>query len=196
MSSKGGQNRVKLEVSFATFCNDDLFISNILEPKNATPSFVLTTGCFPHEIIFDTCASRADISSVRFILQDAKDIILESSTQNHGSFTPLLERTLERGTLIECKHKRPTDEPQDLSSSLSSRKLPFNGETAETAIVYGIQTEVVDLDPQTNGKGIQALRLRILSGYSDFVGIFQFQVLGEESEQRIAVVESKPEFTL
>ncbi|EPY37251.1 hypothetical protein STCU_00046 [Strigomonas culicis] len=58
------------------------------------------------------------------------------------------------------------------------------------------QTEVLDLDPESVGKDIRMLRLRILSGYKDFAAIFNVDAIGEESEQQMVVLESRPEVNL
>ncbi|CAD2220438.1 Placental protein 25 (PP25) [Angomonas deanei] len=58
------------------------------------------------------------------------------------------------------------------------------------------QVEVLEFDPEQAGKNIRHLRLRILSGYSDFAGIYNIDAYGEESLQQLAVLESKPEVNL
>eukprot|EP00796_Vickermania_ingenoplastis_P012035 gene12035-8288_t len=58
------------------------------------------------------------------------------------------------------------------------------------------QEVVVALDPEGVGKDIHELRLRILSGYSEFVGIYRVDVFGEESQQKFVVFEKKAEITM
>ncbi|KAF8304202.1 hypothetical protein TcYC6_0040150 [Trypanosoma cruzi] len=58
------------------------------------------------------------------------------------------------------------------------------------------QVEELQLDMRSAGKGIRYLRLRLLSGYSQFVGVFGVTAEGEESQQRIAVLESRPEVVM
>lgn len=60
----------------------------------------------------------------------------------------------------------------------------------------GAQTEVFDIDPEGAGRDIRFLRLTILSGYSEFVAVYSIDAWGEESQQRIAVLQSKPEIVM
>ncbi|KAG8348700.1 hypothetical protein ERJ75_001668900 [Trypanosoma vivax] len=58
------------------------------------------------------------------------------------------------------------------------------------------QVEKLSLDPNKEGKNIRYLRMRVMSGYNHFVGIFNVVAEGEESQQRIAVLESRPEVVM
>lgn len=58
------------------------------------------------------------------------------------------------------------------------------------------QTETFDVDPEAAGRDIRFLRLTIVSGYSEFVGVYSIDAWGEESQQRIAIVESKQEVNM
>lgn len=60
----------------------------------------------------------------------------------------------------------------------------------------GVQEVEMILDPQDNGKQLRELRLRILSGYSEFVGIYPILVIGEESQQMVAVLEKNAEVNI
>ncbi|CBZ24270.1 conserved hypothetical protein [Leishmania mexicana MHOM/GT/2001/U1103] len=62
--------------------------------------------------------------------------------------------------------------------------------------VGGPQTETFDLDPEGAGRDIRFIRLTILSGYSEFVAVYSIDAWGEESQQRIAVLQSKPEVVM
>lgn len=56
-----------------------------------------------------------------------------------------------------------------------------------------VQELSIPLDPNESGKSVREIRIQILSGYSEFVGVFRVDVIGQESMQRFAVLESKAE---
>ncbi|CBH18365.1 uncharacterized protein TEOVI_000719100 [Trypanosoma equiperdum] len=90
-----------------------------------------------------------------------------------------------KDVLVErCTSALPTN--FDVISKLS---LPRTGGNEK-------QRERITVDPTGDGKAVRYLRLRILSGYNQFVGIFEVEVEGEESQQRIAVLESNPEVVM
>jgi heat shock protein beta-11 len=166
--------RVYLEVNFISFHDDDLPGTSITDPKNPG-SFVVTTGGFPQEIIVQTRASSAKISRVSLTLNDAKDILLEKCCgETPGTFEVMAERTLARGTAAA-------------GSTTTTTTRASGG---------GTQTEVFDIDPEGAGRDIRFLRLSILSGYSEFVAVYSIDAWGEESQQRIAVLQSKPEIVM
>lgn len=72
--------------------------------------------------------------------------------------------------------------------SLDERVLEKEGD--------GIQEVEVLLDPEGVGKDIHELRLRLLAGHSEFVGIYRVDVFGEESQQKFAVFEKKPDISM
>ncbi|KPA77656.1 hypothetical protein ABB37_07005 [Leptomonas pyrrhocoris] len=163
--------RVYLDVNFITFHDEDLPGTSITDPKTPA-SFVVTTGGFPHEIIVQTRASSAKISRVSLTLNDAKDIRLEKScNETANGFEVMAERTLARGP-------------------------PAAAAQAGASGVGGVQTEVFDIDPEVAGRDIRYLRLTILSGYGEFVAVHSIDAWGEESQQRIAVLQSKPEIVM
>lgn len=162
-------SRVNLDVNFISFHDDDLPGTAITDPKNPA-SFVVTTGGFPHEIIVQTRASSAKLSRVSLTLNDAKDILLEKCCgEAPTTFDVMAERTLARGP------------------------APAN---AGAASVSGTQTEVFDIDMDGAGRDIRFLRVTVLSGYSEFVAVYSVEAWGEESQQRIAVLQSKPEIVM
>ncbi|RNF10910.1 Placental protein 25 (PP25) [Trypanosoma rangeli] len=58
------------------------------------------------------------------------------------------------------------------------------------------QVEELQFDLQSTGKGVRYFRLRLLSGYNQFVGLFGVTADGEESQQRVAILESQPEVVM
>ncbi|TPP41672.1 hypothetical protein CGC21_36785 [Leishmania donovani] len=66
---------------------------------------------------------------------------------------------------------------------------------AERTLARG-STETFDLDPEGAGRDIRFIRLTILSGYSEFVAVYSIDAWGEESQQRVAVLQSKPEVVM
>lgn len=167
--------RVNLDVNFISFHDDDLPGTSITDPKNPT-SFVVTTGGFPHEIIVQTRASSAKISRVSLTLNDVKDILLEKCCHEApNAFEVMAERTLTRG---------------------AATASPGAGAGGGSGGGGGTQTEVFDMDPDGAGRDIRFLRLTILSGYSEFVAVHSVDAWGEESQQRIAVLQSKPEIVM
>nr|CCC95861.1 unnamed protein product [Trypanosoma congolense IL3000] len=99
---------------------------------------------------------------------------------NISSITVILHDAKE--VLVErCTSALPTK--FDLVSKLSLERSGSNEK----------QKERLTLDPNGDGRGIRFLRLRLLSAYSQFVGIFGIEAEGEESQQRVAVMESNPE---
>lgn len=58
------------------------------------------------------------------------------------------------------------------------------------------QMVALDIDPSGAGKLVKSLRVRIMSGYSEFVALFSVEVKGEESQQRIAIMEQKEAVSL
>ncbi|KPI83447.1 hypothetical protein ABL78_7517 [Leptomonas seymouri] len=164
-------SRVGLDVYFISFHDDSLPGTSITDHKNPT-SFVLTTGGFPQEVIVQTRASSAKISRVSLTLNDAKDFLLEKCcSETPNNFEVMAERTLARSL------------------------VPTTG-TSGAGKTGGTQTEVFDIDPDGAGRDIRFLRLTILSGYSDFVAVHSIDAWGEESQQRIAVLQSKPEIVM
>lgn len=175
--------RVPLDVGFVTFHDDNLPGSNVVDYKNPN-SFVLTTGSFPQEVVVHTRAASARFSRITVTLDEAKDIVLERCSANNNpanSFEVFAERTLERGA--ETAPQKPGSALPPAARPGSSRRLSK-------------QIEVFDLDPSSAGKDVKAIRLKILSGYSEFVGVHCIEAWGEESQQRIAVLESKPEVNM
>ncbi|KAG5506655.1 hypothetical protein JIQ42_06908 [Leishmania sp. Namibia] len=171
-------SRVHLDVNFVSFHDDNLPGTAITDPKKPT-SFVLTTGGFPQEVIVQTRASSAKISRLSVTLNDAKDIRVERCCQETPTaFETMAERTLARGFIAG-------------SSSSSPSAAAAGGEE-----VGGPQTETFDLDPEGAGRDIRFIRLTILSGYSEFVAVYSIDAWGEESLQRIAVLQSKPEIVM
>lgn len=59
-----------------------------------------------------------------------------------------------------------------------------------------VQELSIPLDPNESGKSVREIRVQILSGYSEFVGVFRVDVVGKESMQKIAVLESKGEIDM
>ncbi|KAG5511092.1 hypothetical protein GH5_07298 [Leishmania sp. Ghana 2012 LV757] len=170
-------SRVHLDVSFVSFHDDNLPGTAITDPKTPT-SFVLTTGGFPQEVIVQTRASSAKISRLSVTLNDAKDIRVERCCrETPTAFETMAERTLARGSIA--------------GSSSSPSAAAAGGEG-----VGGPQTETFDLDPEGAGRDIRFIRLTILSGYSEFVAVYSIDAWGEESLQRIAVLQSKPEIVM
>lgn len=162
--------RVAIDVNFITFNDERLPPAAIVDPRSHN-AFILTTGGFPQEVIFSTSCSTADVHSIRLLLQDAKDIVLEKSGTDSGDFQVIAQRTLDRGPPVTVK---------------------LEGE----APLHDFVKERISLDVNGAGKGIRSIKLRILSGYSDFVGIGGVTILGEESEKRVAVMEMKPEVSM
>lgn len=58
------------------------------------------------------------------------------------------------------------------------------------------QVEEFEFDMSGAGSGVRYIRLRLLSGYSQFVGVFGVEAEGEESQQRIAILESQPDVNM
>ncbi|KAG5485549.1 hypothetical protein LSCM1_07636 [Leishmania martiniquensis] len=173
-------SRVHLDVHFISFHDDNLPGTAIVDPKNPM-SFVLTTGGFPQEVIVQTRASSAKISRLAVTLNDAKDIRIERCCgETPTAFEAMAERTLARGSIAG-------------SSSPSAAAVTA---AAATDGVGGLQTETFDLDPEGAGLDIRFIRLTISSGYSDFVAVYSVDAWGEESQQRIAVLQSKPEMVM
>ncbi|GET86373.1 hypothetical protein, conserved [Leishmania tarentolae] len=168
-------SRVPFDVHFISFHDDNLPGTAITDPKNPT-SFVLTTGGFPQEVIVQTRAASAKISKLSLTLNDAKDILVEKCCgESPTVFEVIAERTLARGSV---------------GGSSSSHSAAADGG------VGGMQTETFDLDPEGAGCDIRLIRLTILSGYSEFVAVYSIDAWGEESQQRIAVLQSQPEVVL
>ncbi|CAJ1018158.1 hypothetical protein Q4I30_001537 [Leishmania utingensis] len=169
-------SRVFFDVNFISFHDDNLPGTAITDPKNPT-SFVLTTGGFPQEVILQTRASSAKISKLSVTLNDAKDILVERCCgETPTAFEVIAERTLARGSVV---------------GSNSS-----TGAEAAAGSVGGPQTETFDLDPEGAGRDIRFIRLTIQSGYCEFVAVYSIDAWGEESQQRIAVLQSKPEIVM
>ncbi|KAG5510635.1 hypothetical protein JKF63_06933 [Porcisia hertigi] len=172
--------RVGFDVCFISFHDDNLPGTAITDPKNPA-SFVLTTGGFPQEVVVQTHASSAKIARLSVTLNDAKDILIEKCCRETPvEFEVMAERTLARGALVSSSSSAP--------SATSA--------TAAADVVCGAQTETFDLDPEGAGRDIRFIRLTILSGYSEFVAVHSIEAWGEESQQRIAVLQSKPEIVM
>lgn len=172
--------RVHLEVSFITFHDDNHSAACLTSPSydaGERPQFVLTTGGFPHEIVFATRASSAKVSKVRVVLDGAQDITLEkcSAEGNNVAFEVIGERMC-----VEGGGGGAEEDDAAVQSGGSRRR----------------QVEVFELDPNAAGKDIRLLKLKILSGYKEFVAVYGMEVWGEESQQRLAVLESKAEVNM
>lgn len=174
--------RVYLDVNFISFHDDNLPGSAITDPKSPS-SFVLTTGGFPQEVIVQTRASSAKISKLSLTLNDAKEILVEKCcAEAPTTFEVMAERTLARGAA---------------GGTSGNGDRGSRGATAGSGGAGGgAQTETFDLDPEAAGRDIRFIRLTILSGYSEFVAVYSVDAWGEESQQRIAVLQSKPEIVM
>ncbi|CAJ1986630.1 protein of unknown function - conserved [Leishmania donovani] len=171
-------SRVFFDVHFISFHDDNLPGTAITDPKAPT-SFVLTTGGFPQEVIVQTRAASAKISKLSVALNDAKDILVEKCCgETPTAFEVMAERTLARGSVG------------------GSSSNPSAAAAAADGGVGGPQTETFDLDPEGAGRDIRFIRLTILSGYSEFVAVYSIDAWGEESQQRVAVLQSKPEVVM
>ncbi|AYU76561.1 hypothetical protein, conserved [Leishmania donovani] len=171
-------SRVFFDVHFISFHDDNLPGTAITDSKAPT-SFVLTTGGFPQEVIVQTRAASAKISKLSVALNDAKDILVEKCCgETPTAFEVMAERTLARGSVG------------------GSSSNPSAAAAAADGGVGGPQTETFDLDPEGAGRDIRFIRLTILSGYSEFVAVYSIDAWGEESQQRVAVLQSKPEVVM
>uniref|UniRef100_A0A0A9XHH1 Meiotically up-regulated protein C8C9.04 n=1 Tax=Lygus hesperus TaxID=30085 RepID=A0A0A9XHH1_LYGHE len=130
--------RVKLEVAFVTF-NDDQLPGSCIVNAEEPNSFVLTSGGFPHEVLCATCAACAHINKIKLVLHDAKHIQVElcNTERNHDTYNIVLDRTLARG---ECDGK---------------------GNDCKQC-----QVVILSVNPNKEGKSVKEVRLRILSGHS------------------------------
>lgn len=176
--------------------------------NSAENTFALTTGSFPHEIVVTTCSSFANLRRITLTLDEAKEVVVErcvivsdagvGSPSHVSSVDPMsakyeviAERQLSRGEVsssgkaaiaaVEALENNKKDPGSVKYDDLKPRKP---------------QVEVLELDPTGAGKGIRAIKVKIMSGYSDFVGILGIDLYGEESEQRLAVLESKAEVNM
>ncbi|KAK7198721.1 hypothetical protein NESM_000836200 [Novymonas esmeraldas] len=191
--------RVSLDVNFISFHDDSLPGSVITDPKNPN-AFVLTTGGFPQEVIVQTHASSAKVSRVSVTLNDAKDIIIEKCCgETPTTFEVMAERTLPRGA-VAGSGGGPTGSTIARGGGGGGSSSIGNGGGAGAAaagvVGGGAQSETFDLDPEGAGRDVRFLRLSILSGYSEFVAVYSIEAWGEESQQRIAVLQSKPEIVM
>ncbi|KAL7700569.1 hypothetical protein N2W54_000044 [Lotmaria passim] len=146
--------------------HDDNLPGTSITDPKNAASFVVTTGGFPQEIIVQTRASSAKVSRVSLTLNDAKDIVLE-----------------------KCCNEAPNSFEVMAERTLARGPVSSGGGA-------GTQTEVFDIDPEGAGRDIRFLRLTIHSGYSEFVAVYSIDAWGEESLQRIAVLQSKPEIVM
>lgn len=158
MSSSVSVTAVHMDVTYASFFDENLPPSSLTNSRGGQKSCALTTGGFPHELVLTTTAASAKVHRIVFRLNDAKHIVVERRNDD-GSYTQLDERELDKE----------------------------GGDVKEVDIV---------LDPATNGKDIHEIRLRILSGHSEFVGIYRVTVFGEESQQKFVVIEQKAEISM
>ncbi|RNF17077.1 Placental protein 25 (PP25) [Trypanosoma conorhini] len=115
-----------------------------------------------------------------------QDIILSVGTSASSDISRLrLELHEAKRVVVEkCTLALPT-----VFEKVAERTLPRTAEDAR-------QVEELHFDVQSAGKGVRYFRLRLLSGYSQFVGVFGVAAEGEESQQRIAVLESRPEVVM
>ncbi|KAH9586337.1 hypothetical protein LSM04_006881 [Trypanosoma melophagium] len=139
----------------------------------------------------DPCMTPASLVDGRpdtFILTTGgfpQDIILTVGTTAAANLTTL-RLTLHEAREIDvgrCTTALPT-----AFESVGRRTLRRSAD--------GRQVEQIDLDPNGAGKGVRYIRLRLLSGYSQFVALWGVEAEGEESQQRIAVLESRPEVVM
>lgn len=175
-------------------------------------TFSLTTGSFPQEIIVSTLTSFANLKKIELTLDEAKDIVVErclynsdgsTSTSSTGAdpmsatYEVIGERRLGRGEEVSSSSAPAAARKggDDGSANNANKKTPGMGNNDDLK-PRKPQVEVLELDPSSAGKGIRAIKLKIMSGYSDFVGILGIALYGEESEQRIAVLESKAEVNM
>lgn len=77
-----------------------------------------------------------------------------------------------------------------------STRVVFDSELAKAESLKELQVANISLEPSGDGEAINEVHIRILSGYSEFVGVFPVDVFGEESMQRLAVLESSPEVVM
>ncbi|ORC84305.1 Placental protein 25 (PP25) [Trypanosoma theileri] len=136
-----------------------------------------------------TPASLVDGSNDTFVLTTGgfpQDIILTVGTTAAANLTRL-RLTLHEAREIDvgrCSTALPTS-----FESVARRTLRRSTDGAR-------QVEQLDLDPNGAGKGVRYIRVRLLSGYSQFVAMWGVEAEGEESQQRIAVLESRPEVVM
>lgn len=58
-----------------------------------------------------------------------------------------------------------------------------------------VQDLVLDLDDE-KGKELREIQIQVLSGYSEFVGIYRVNVIGEESLQKFATIQKSEEIAM
>ncbi|KEG09019.1 Placental protein 25 (PP25) [Trypanosoma grayi] len=95
-----------------------------------------------------------------------------------------------------CLHEAKDIVVERCSSALPTAFEKVAERTLKRSADGSKQIEQLDFDVNGAGKGVRYFRLRLLSGYSQFVGLWSVEAEGEESQQRIAVIESRPEVVL
>lgn len=214
--------RIPMEISFLTFHDDELPATGVMEFRKGSngggggdeSALCLTTGSFPQEVVLSTIGSFANVRRIELTLDEAKEVVVERCALGDGSaatsptagggsaadpmsapYEVIAERVLTRGAVMAVPSKEGNTNANGKPAAAAAAAAKGDGPSSDL-VPRKRQVEVLELDPTGAGRALRAIRVRLVSGYSDFVGIFGIAVYGEESEQRIAVLESKAEVNM